>query len=170
MLFTLLHRAFKFCSIFELFHHEIDKWKIIFENNGYPKGFVDFCLKKYLDKVFIRKEVVLKVSKKERKCVLPFIGKKSLQLRIRLVNSVENNLKLYKLKVAHMVNLRLAFTEWFFYNLIVLIKLYKIRYLNSDKALLFLRNQVIYLKNWKSPTTIKFNSFCWYFAHVTFRT
>ena len=47
------------CSNFERFHHEIDKLKTIFENNGYPKSFVDFCIKKYLDKVFIKKEVVL---------------------------------------------------------------------------------------------------------------
>ena len=38
-------------------------------------------------------------------------------------------------KVARVVNLKLAFTEWFF--LVILIKLYKIRYLNLDKALLF---------------------------------
>ena len=50
LLFTLLHRAFKLCSDFELLHQEIDKLKIIFESNGYPKSFVDFCIKKYLDK------------------------------------------------------------------------------------------------------------------------
>ena len=78
LLFTLLHRAFKLCSNFERFHQEIDKLKTIFENNGYPKGIVDFCIKKYLDKVFIKKEVVLKASKKELICVLPFLGKKSM--------------------------------------------------------------------------------------------
>ena len=54
-LFTLLHRAFKFSSSFELFQQEIDKLKTIFENNGYPKSFFDFCLKKYLHKVFIKR-------------------------------------------------------------------------------------------------------------------
>ena len=62
--FTLLHRAFKVCSNFERFHQEIDKLKTVFENNSYPKSFVDFCIKKYLDKVFIKKKVVLKASKK----------------------------------------------------------------------------------------------------------
>ena len=81
LLLTLLHRAFKLCSNFKLFHQKIDKLKTIFENNGYPKSFV--CIKKYLDKVFIEKEVVLKASKKERYCVLPFIGNKSMQLRTR---------------------------------------------------------------------------------------
>ena len=78
-----------FCSNFECFHHEIDKLKTIFENNGYPKSFVYFCIKKYLDKVFIKKEVVLKASKKELICILAFLGKKLMQLRTCLVNSIE---------------------------------------------------------------------------------
>ena len=45
LLFALLHRAFKLFSNFERFHQEIDKLKTIFENNGYPKSFVDFCIK-----------------------------------------------------------------------------------------------------------------------------
>ena len=47
LLFTLLlHRAFKLCSSFELFHQENDKLKTIFENSCYPKSFVDLCIKK----------------------------------------------------------------------------------------------------------------------------
>ena len=59
LLFILLHRTIKLCSNFALFPPEIDKLKTIFENNDYPKSFVDFCIKKYLDKVFIKKEVVM---------------------------------------------------------------------------------------------------------------
>ena len=91
LLFTLLHRAFKLCSNFEGFHQEIDMRKTIFENNSYSKSFVDFCIKKYLHMAFIKTEVVLKASKKELICVLPFLGKKSMQLRTRLVNSIESN-------------------------------------------------------------------------------
>ena len=66
--------------------------------------------------------------------------------------------------------------EWFFYQLVsvflsVFIKLYKIQYLNLDKALLFHRNQPICLKNWKlwrAPTATKFNIFSWNFAHVSY--
>ena len=49
-------------------------------------------------------------------------------------------------KEAHVVNSKLAFTESFNCNLVILIKLYKIPYLNLDKALLFPRSQVICLK------------------------
>ena len=50
----------------------------------------------------------------------------------------------------------------FLCNLLILIKLCKIWYLNWGKGLLFPRNQVFCLKNWKpwqAPTTIKFNIF-----------
>ena len=56
LLFALLHRAFKLCSNFERFHQEIDKLKTIFENNGYPKCFVVFCIKTYLDKVLWKRK------------------------------------------------------------------------------------------------------------------
>ena len=57
---------------------------------------------------------------------------------------------------------KLAVMEWFFYNLVILIKLYKIWYLNSDETILFPRNQAFCLKNWKLwwvPATAKFNIF-----------
>ena len=99
LLFRLLHRAFKLCSNFERFHLEIDKLKTIFENNGYPKSFVDLRIKKYLDKVFIKEKLVLKAPQKELICVLPFLEKRSMQLRTLLVNSIKINLNFCKLKV-----------------------------------------------------------------------
>ena len=77
----------------------MDTLKTIFKSNSYLNSFVDLCIKKHLNKVFIKKKVVLTASKKEPICVLSFFGNKSLQLRTRLVNSIENNLKFCKLKV-----------------------------------------------------------------------
>ena len=72
-MFTLLYKAFKLCVNFELFHDEINKLKTIFENNDYPKNFADWYIKKYLDKIFIKK-VLLNVSKWELIFALPFRG------------------------------------------------------------------------------------------------
>ena len=85
LIFTLLHRAFKLCSNFELFHQEIENLKNIFRNNGYPVNFSDFCIKKYLNNLYVKKKVYLLAPKKQLTCVLPFLGKKLLQLRSRLV-------------------------------------------------------------------------------------
>ena len=43
--------------------------------------------------IFIKKKVFSVAQKKELFCVLPFICKKSLQLRSRLVKSIQQNLK-----------------------------------------------------------------------------
>ena len=65
------YAAFKLCSSFERFCQEIDKLKPIFET----KCFVDICIEKYLDKVFIKKEIVLK-AKEDLICVISFYWKK----------------------------------------------------------------------------------------------
>ena len=52
----------------------------------------------------------------------------------------------------------------------MLINWSRIQYLNLGEALLFPRNQVICLKNWKlfrTPTTSPFKNFCWNFTHVS---
>ena len=59
---------------------------------------------------------------------------------------VNFNRIMWLIKVARVVNLKLAFTERFFYNLIILIKLCKTPYLHLDNALLFPRNQLNCLK------------------------
>ena len=75
------------------------------------------------------------------------------------------------LKVACVVKTKFFFIDWFYYNLIILIKQCKIPYKNVDKALLFSRNQVFCLKIWnlwRAPTTLQFNIFCWNFAHILY--
>ena len=95
---SLLYRAFKLCSNIEIFHQEIIFLKDISKRSGYPPNFIDKCVKMFLDKIFIEKKVFSVALKKELVCVLPFIGK-SLQLRSRLVKSIEQNLKFCSLNV-----------------------------------------------------------------------
>ena len=78
-------------------------------------------------------------------------------------------MKIFNLKVAWVVKIKLFFMDRFNYNLIILIKWCKTPHRNLDKALLFLRNQTFFLKIWKlwrAPTILQFNIFCWNFAHV----
>ena len=73
------------------------------------------------------------------------------------------------LKVAWVVKTKLFFKDWFYYNLIILIKSCKIPHKILDKILLFSRNQVFCLKIWKiwrAPATLQFNIFCWNFADI----
>ena len=95
---SLLCRAFKVCSNFEIFYQEIIFLKDIFKRNGYPSNFIDKCDKTFLGKIFIQKKVFSVAQKKELVCVSPFIGKKSLQLRSQL-KSIQQNLKFCSLNV-----------------------------------------------------------------------
>ena len=62
LIFTLLFRAFKFCSNFELFHQEILNLKDIFKRNGYHCNFIDVCIKRFLNNIFIDKKVYALVT------------------------------------------------------------------------------------------------------------
>ena len=99
LIFTLLHWAFKLCSNFQRSHQEIENLKSIFRNNGYPVNVTDFYIKKYLNNLYLRKNVHLLAPKTQLTCVLPFLRKKSLQLRSCLVNSVNKTIRFCNLKV-----------------------------------------------------------------------
>ena len=66
-------------------------------------------------------------------------------------------------------NIKLAFTV-FFSNLMILIDQYKIRFLNLDQTLLFLRSQVICLKNWKLWRAVTTSEFIFLSKLCTFPT
>ena len=81
---TLLHRSFRSCSSYENFHREIEILKSIFKHNNYPKNFVNQCVKKFLNKLFIKKDLNFMVPNTDLTFVLPYLGKLSLNLRTRL--------------------------------------------------------------------------------------
>ena len=64
LIFTLLFRAFKSCSNFELFHQKILNLKDIFKRNSYPCNFIDVCIKRFLNNIFIDKKVYALAPKK----------------------------------------------------------------------------------------------------------
>jgi hypothetical protein len=48
-IFSLLFRYFNICSSYQIFHAE--KFKKLLLQNGYPKFFIDRCVKTFLDKM-----------------------------------------------------------------------------------------------------------------------
>ena len=50
LLSTLLFRYFSIYSSYAQFHLEVVKFKEIFLRNGYPVGYIDCCIKKFLEK------------------------------------------------------------------------------------------------------------------------
>ena len=67
---TLLFRFFKICSSMENFHIEVEHLRSIFKCSNYPVNTIDQCIKKFLDKLYVPKQIVLTGPKKELLAVL----------------------------------------------------------------------------------------------------
>ena len=83
----------------ENFHIEVELLRSIFKCNNYPVNIIDQCIKKFFDKLYVRKQIVPTVPKKELLVVLPYLGTFSLNLRKRLYKSVSNSLPQCNIKV-----------------------------------------------------------------------
>ena len=95
---TCFHRSFKLYSSYENFHREIKTLKSIFTNNNYPQNFVNQCIKKFSNKLFIKKDHNFMAPKRELTFVLTYLSKLSFDLRTRLRRTVERDLPYCKLK------------------------------------------------------------------------
>ena len=84
LLSTLLFRYFLICSSYAQFHLEVVKFKEIFLNNGYPSGYIDYCIKKFLEKIFTKKVISQTVPKKEFQIILPYLGTLSSKTEKRI--------------------------------------------------------------------------------------
>ena len=68
---TLPFRFFKIYSTFENVHIEVELHRIIFKCNSYPVNIIDQCIKKFLDKLYVPKQIVKKVPKRKSLVALP---------------------------------------------------------------------------------------------------
>ena len=105
---TLLFRFFKICSSMENFHIEVELLRSIFKCNNYPVNIIDQCIKKFFDKLYVPKQIVPTVPKKELLVVLPYLGTFSLNLRKLLYKSVSKSLPRCNIKVIFQSKNRLS--------------------------------------------------------------
>ena len=66
----------------------VELLRSIFNCNNYPVNIIDRCIKKFLGKLYVPKQIVPTAPKKELLVVLPYFGAFSLNLRKRLHKSV----------------------------------------------------------------------------------
>ena len=88
---TLLFRFFKICSSIENFHIEVELLRNIFKCNNYPVNIIDQNIKRFLDKLYVPKQIVQIVPKKELLVIRPYLETFSLNLRKCLYKSVSNS-------------------------------------------------------------------------------
>ena len=92
----------------ENFHRKVELQRSIFKYNKYPVNIIDQCIKKFFDKLYVPKQIVPTVPKKELLVVLPYLGTFSLNLRKRLYKSVSKSLPQCNIKVIFQSKNRLS--------------------------------------------------------------
>jgi hypothetical protein len=79
ILTIISYRFFSICSSYENFHVQLELFREVFTQNGYPTRLFNRCVRLFLDKVFQPKTVVHSVPKKVMYICLPLTGSHSLQ-------------------------------------------------------------------------------------------
>ena len=92
LVYTLLYRGFTLCTDWSKFRLELIYLKSVMGRNGYPRHFVDKCIKTFFDKISTPKQPVLTASKKVLRICLPFLGIDSLKVRSNLLKFAKNYL------------------------------------------------------------------------------
>ena len=65
LVYTLLHCCFCLVTDMSKFHFETEKLKEILLSNRYSNKFIDKCISKFMNKLYIKKLVILTVPKKQ---------------------------------------------------------------------------------------------------------
>ena len=69
LVYTLLHRSFTIVSDFSKFHFEVETLKKTLHKNAYPTKFVDKCIAKFVNNIFVQKPVFTTVPKLELRVI-----------------------------------------------------------------------------------------------------
>ena len=81
--------------------------KSILKHNSYPRNLVNHCIEKFLNKLFVQRDLNFTVPKRELICFLPYLDQVSFDLRIKLRRTIERNLPFCKLKMIFRSKCRL---------------------------------------------------------------
>ena len=108
----LLYRIHKLCSNWSIIHDEINKLKKILIKNKYPLNFIDFCIKKFLEKCIAEKPPEKETPETSPKddfiIVLPFLGTQSNVIKKKLKTLFSDFYPTGKLKIVFKSGIKIA--------------------------------------------------------------
>ena len=99
LVYMLLHHRFCLVSDMPKFYFEIEKRMEILLFNEYSNNFIDQCISKFMNKLYLKRPVMLTVPKKQLYLVLPFMGKMSDSVKSGLATSLHKHLAFRKVKI-----------------------------------------------------------------------
>ena len=86
-------------SDFSKFQFEFETFKKTHHRNAYPTKFVDKCVAKFVNNIFIQKPVFTTVPKLELRIVLPYLGNISSITEKRLNRCISKRFKFCKFQI-----------------------------------------------------------------------
>ena len=100
LIHNILFCAYNICADYVTLHNETEILKSICQNKHFPFFFIDNCIKKCLDKLFIKQNISGVVSKKKEVLIrLEFLGKICFQSKKQLTEIFRTGQKNIKLNV-----------------------------------------------------------------------
>ena len=100
LLHTLLCRTYNICSSYFQIHEDIVHLKSVWQKNSFPLFFIDKCIHKFLNKLFIKRIRDFNTTqKKEITISLEYLGKISLLAKKQLTNIFRSCCKDVKLNI-----------------------------------------------------------------------
>ena len=85
------------CSNWDLIHEEIYNLKYIWMKYKYPLSVINYCIRNFLNKLFIEKTDSTTVPKKEFNIILPFVGSETIFIKNRLNRFLRSEFPAFKL-------------------------------------------------------------------------
>ena len=89
------------------FYFEIEKLKEILLSNGFSNKFIEKYILKFMNKLYIKKPVMLTVPEKQLYLVLPYMGKMSALVKSGLARSLHKRLPFCKVGIVFKTSNRL---------------------------------------------------------------
>ena len=96
VLHTLLHRTYNICSSYFQIHEEINNMKSVWQKKPFPLFFIDNCIHKFLNKLFIEC-VQNSITTQKTEIAMEYLGKISLLAKKQLTNILEVIVKILNL-------------------------------------------------------------------------
>ena len=103
-----MHRIYTICTNWELIHVEIQHLKCTLLKNNYPISFINKSINLFLEKLFVKKQKVVSVPKREFIICLPFLGSQSRIVSTKLKKLFSSVFPAYKIKFIIKPGMKLA--------------------------------------------------------------
>ena len=97
---TLVHRAYKICSNWHLFHNEITFISKYFDSNAYPNCYVANIINNYLNKIYIPRIQIPTVPKDVVYVPMPYLGVHQRWFQAKLNKILSNPLSYINFRFA----------------------------------------------------------------------